>query len=290
MRYVIVGAGGQLGYAFLRLLEGEVLSLDREAADLRALPVWEARLREFRPDVLVNCAAYNQVDRAETDPDAAWQVNALGVRAAARWCAVTGTTFVHFSTNYVFGLDRQRRTPYREEDAPGPVSVYGTTKMAGECFARTECPRSLVIRTCGLFGPRPPGKEDANFVATMVRLARAGKRVQVVDDQVCTPTHVDDVVRGTLRLLERNCFGLYHLTAEGHCSWFEFARAIRRISRLADDIEPIDSATFGAPARRPAYGVLDCGLAATRTGVKGRTWEDGLEEYLALRRSEWLAG
>lgn len=287
MRHLVLGAGGQLGYAFVRSLQGEVLALGRDEADLRFLDGWVDRAASFRPEVVVNCAAYNQVDRAESDPQGAWEVNALAVRRLAAWCAASQCILVHFSTNYVFGLEENRRRPYREEDAPGPVSVYGTSKLAGEYFAAAECPRSIVVRTCGLFGPRPPGKPDANFPATMVRLAQQGRIPKVVEDQVCTPTHVDDVVRGTLALVERECYGLHHLTASGECSWYEFADAVLRGIGKPGGVEPIDSVVHGAAARRPAYSVLDCARVALQAGFRARTWKEGLEDYLAFRREEW---
>ena len=140
------------------------------------------------PDVVVNCAAYNFVDKAESEPDAAFAVNAWGVRDLARVCRDLDCVLVHFSTDYVFGLDSGRARPYAETDAPGPVSVYGLSKLAGEYLVRALCPRHFVIRTCGLYGVWGSGGKGGNFVETMLRVAGQGKPLRVVDDQICTPS------------------------------------------------------------------------------------------------------
>src|SRR5262249_32667935 len=156
-------------------LPGDVVPLTRQQADLARPETVLAALTALRPDVVVNCAAYNYVDRAEGEPDAAFAVNAWGVRELARVCHDLGCLRVHFSSDYVFGLEEHRRTPYRESDAPGPVSVYGLSKLAGEYLVRSPCSRSVVIRTCGLYGVWGSGGKGGNFVETMLRLAGEGK-------------------------------------------------------------------------------------------------------------------
>src|SRR5262249_44784847 len=152
-----------------------------------------AVLTELRPDVVVNCAAYNLVDRAEAEPEAAFAVNAWGVRHLALACRDLGCVLAHFSTDYVFGLDEARRTPFAETDAPGPVSAYGLSKLAGEYVVRALCPRHFVIRTCGLYGVWGSGGKGGNFVETMLRLAGERKSLPVVTDQTCTPSYAVDV-------------------------------------------------------------------------------------------------
>src|SRR5207245_2771295 len=166
------------------------------------------------------------------------------------------STLVHYSTDYVFGLDGSRATPLTEDDSPGPVSVYGLSKLAGEYLVRSICPKHFVIRTCGLYGVWGSGGKGGNFVETMLRVAGQGKPLRVVADQVCTPTYTVDLAEATAALLPTGRYGLYHLTSGGSCSWYEFARAIFELSGVRADLSPITSAEYKAAARRPGYSVL----------------------------------
>src|SRR5947209_8068044 len=222
MKYVVLGAAGQLGRDLCPRLAGEVVALTRERADLTRPETLRAVLAELRPDVVINCAAYNFVDRAETEPEAAFAVNAWGVRALAAACRDLGCVLAHFSTDYVFGLDEARRTPYAEADAPGPVSVYGLSKVAGEYLVRAACPRHFVIRTCGLYGVWGSGGKGGNFVETMLRLAGQGKPLPVVADQTCTPSYTADVAAAAAALVQTGQYGLYHLTNAGSTTWHDF--------------------------------------------------------------------
>src|SRR6266542_3047653 len=201
MRTAVLGANGQLGRDLCPRLPGEVIPLGRPRVDLADAATLKPALEELRPDVVVNCAAYNFVDRAETEPDAAMAVNAWGVRALAQLCRDLGCTLVHFSTDYVFGLDETRRTPWTETDAPGPVSVYGLSKLAGEYLTRAICPRSFVVRSCGLYGLWGSGGKGGNFVETMLRVAGQGKPLRVVADQTCTPSYTVDVATAAAALI-----------------------------------------------------------------------------------------
>jgi dTDP-4-dehydrorhamnose reductase len=284
MRYAVIGAGGQLGRELCGLLPGEVVPLTHAQADLTRPDTLRAALDEARPDVVVNCAAYNFVDKAESEPEAAFAVNALGVRSLARLAGEWGWDLVHYSTDHVFGLDAGRTTPWAEADAPGPVSAYGLSKLAGEYAVRAGCPKHVVIRTCGLYGLGGQGGKGTNFVETMLRLAGQGRPVRVVADQVCTPTSCADLARATVDLLEVGRHGLFHLTNAGGCSWHEFAAAVFEMAGVRADLTAITSAEFGAPARRPAYSVLACG-AASALGVALRPWREALADYLARRRA-----
>jgi dTDP-4-dehydrorhamnose reductase len=252
MKYAVLGAAGQLGRDLVPRLAGDVVPLGREQLDLGRPETIRLALAALRPDVVVNCAAYNFVDRAETEPKAAFAVNAWGVRELARVCHDLDTTLVHYSTDYVFGLDAARTTPYAESDAPGPVSVYGLSKLVGEYLVRAHGPRHVIIRTCGLYGVGGSGGKGGNFVETMLRLASQGKPLKVVADQVCTPTCTVDLAAATVALLATGHYGLYHLTNAGSCSWYEFARAIFERAGVAADLTTTASQAYAAPARRPA--------------------------------------
>ncbi len=283
MKYALLGAGGQLGRDLQPRLPGAVTAWTREHADLTRPAELRAALESLRPDVVVNCAAYNLVDRAEADPQAAFAVNAWGVGDLARICRDLGCVLVHFSTDYVFGLDDARREPWRETDAPGPVSVYGLSKLCGEYFVRAYCPRHFVVRTCGLYGVWGAGGKGGNFVETMLRRAAEGKPLRVVHDQTCTPTYTADLAAATAALTATDRYGLYHLTSAGSCSWYDFARAIFETAGVKADLAPITSREFGAAARRPAYSVLST-AANERPGLPPpRHWREALAAYLEER-------
>jgi dTDP-4-dehydrorhamnose reductase len=284
VRYVVLGAAGQLGRDLVPRLTGEVIPLAHDRADLTRPETVRAALAELRPDVVVNCAAYNFVDRAEGEPEAAFAVNAWGVRALARTCAGLGCLLVHFSTDYVFGLDEGRSTPYRETDAPGPVSVYGLSKLAGEYLVRSLSPRHIVIRTCGLYGVWGSGGKGGNFVETMLRLAGQGKQLRVVADQVGTPSYTADVAAATVALIAADRPGLYHLTNAGSCSWHDFAEAIFELAGVRADLTPIPSREYVAAARRPGYSVLAAPAYEALGLPPLRPWREALAAYLRERR------
>jgi len=279
MRFAVLGALGQLGRDLCPRLGGEVLPLGRADADLVQPGAVGQLFDRLRPDVVVNCAAYNFVDRAESEPEAAFAVNAWAVRELALVCRDRNCLLVHYSTDHVFGLDAARSTPWLETDAPGPVSVYGLSKLSGEYLVRGICPRHLVLRTCGLYGHHGSGGKGGNFVETMLRVARQGKPLRVVGDQVCTPTSTVDVASLTLGLLNLGAEGLFNVTNEGSCSWFEFAKTIFELSSIEAKLTAITSAEFAAAARRPAYSVLSTAKVSS-LGLSPRSWREALAEYL----------
>lgn len=279
MTIALIGATGQLGTALAHRWAADVICLDHTQLDLTDRQQVQSVLQSLEPDTVVNAAAYNQVDLAEQHPWTACTVNALGPRYLAEYCAERDARLVHFSSDYVFGLDALRDHPYAEQDLPGPISAYGTSKLAGESFVQGVCPKHFVIRTCGLYGPASsPGR--TNFVETMLRLAEQGKPLQVVDDQRCTPTSTKSLADAVCRLLETEHYGLYHATNSGHASWREFARLIFELQGMQMEVEPITSAQFGAPARRPSYSVLDCGKLTRIIGSPLPAWQQALQDHL----------
>jgi dTDP-4-dehydrorhamnose reductase len=290
MRIAIIGASGQLGRALRSELEGDLCALghaDIEIADPRS--VREA-IAGTRPDVVINAAAYNFVDRAEEEPAVAQAVNADGPRNLARICAERGIVLVHISTDYVFsgwepgpGGVQPRSVPYRETDRPDPQNVYARSKLAGEEFVRAEAPRHFVLRTCGLFGEtRERGK--GNFVETMLRLGRERGEVRVVNDQECTPTSAADLARAIRKILATEAYGLYHATNAGSTTWEDFAKEIFRQAGVEVRVTPISTAEFSAKAVRPRYSVLDTSKLAAQVGATLPPWQAALAEYLAARK------
>lgn len=286
MKFAVIGAAGQLGRDLCPLLQGDVTPLGRDQADLTQPDLLRTTLTSLRSDVVINCAAYNLVDRAESEPEAAFATNAWGVRTLATICRDLGCLLVHFSTDYVFGLDESRRTPFVETDAPGPVSVYGLSKLAGEYLVRSTAPRHIVIRTCGLYGVWGSGGKGGNFVETMLRLGGQGKALRVVADQFCTPSYTKDIAAATAALIPTGRTGLFHLTNAGSCSWHEFASTIFSLAGMHVDLTPIPSAEYAAPARRPPYSVLAMNAYAEAGLPIPRPWQHAVEAYLEERRQK----
>jgi dTDP-4-dehydrorhamnose reductase len=277
---VIIGAG-QLGQDLSQRLGSRAVVLTHREIELRDCDSLARVLLPLHPRVVINTAAFNFVDDAETRAGEAFAINALGVRELSLVCRDLDCVLVHFSTDYVFGLDGTRSKPYSEEDVPGPINVYGTSKLAGECFVRSLCPKHFVVRTCGLYGHHGSGGKGQNFVNTMLRLAREGRPVRVVADQICTPTATADLADATIRLIETDAFGLYHWTNSGQCSWHEFACEIFRLAGLTADCTPITTAEFGSGATRPTFTILDSTRWPQLGLPKPRPWQDALGEFLA---------
>jgi len=286
MRIAVLGSQGQLGRDLVPRLRGEVVPLTRADIDLAKPAGIAATLAAVKPAVLMNCAAYNFVDQAETEPEAAMAVNGWGVRALALACRDANVKLVHFSTDYVFGLDSTRSTPFAETDAPGPASVYGISKLAGEYATLAADPRHLAIRTCGLYGVWGSGGKGGNFVETMLKIAGDGKPLKVVNDQFCTPSYTADVAAAAAALIERDAAGLFHVTNAGSASWHEFAASIFEQAGVKADLSPTTSAEFKRPAKRPPYSVLSCEKLAAAGVPAPRPWRDALAAYLAERRNK----
>jgi dTDP-4-dehydrorhamnose reductase len=283
MRILLIGGLGQLGTDFRQLLrEHEVTSVDKEDVDVTDPGQVESLLDSARPELAINCTAFNRVDEAEDRPEPAFAVNAHAVLHIARACARMGAKLLHFSTDYVF--DAAERRPLTESDLPTPSSVYGLSKLAGEHMARIGWEKSWVVRTCGLYGHAGSREKGTNFVETMLRVGQPGKLVKVVDDQHCTPTSTMDLARASIEMVQGGApYGLYHLTNDGACTWFEFARAIFQLAGQSPDLRPVTSAEFPVRARRPGYSVLDNAAFRAAGFADMRPWRAALAEYLATR-------
>lgn len=285
MKIAIVGAAGQLAAdMILQLSTHDLLIWSREDLDITDANAVQTELAATKPHAVVNCAAYNLVDRAESEIDQAFLVNAYGARNLALACELLGCTLLHFSTDYVFGLDADRRTPWQTTDAPGPVSVYGASKLAGEHFVRACCQRHFVVRTCGLYGHKGARGKGGNFVETMLKLAAKGGPLRVVADQVCTPSFTADVAKAASELLKSTVYGLYHVTNSGGCSWHELACETFRLANLRVDCQPIASHEWPCAARRPAYSVLSNHSLANLGIDQPPPWQDALSRYISGRK------
>jgi dTDP-4-dehydrorhamnose reductase len=273
MRIVITGAGGQLGRALGRRSVGhEVMALDRAVADVTDPAVVDHIVRQA-PQVVVNAAAFTDVDACEMDPDRAYLVNALGARNAALGAARAGAAVVQLSTEYVF--DGCKTSAYWEFDRPAPVSVYGASKRAGEELVWRVCDRAFVVRTSWLYG-----LGGANFVSKILALAEDRPELAVVDNEFGSPTFCDDLADAILALAATGVYGTYHLVNEGSCSRYAFARAVLdRAGRADYPLAPTDR--FARLARPPAYAPLR-NFAAAALGIRLAPWEDALDRFFAL--------
>jgi len=280
MRVALIGAGGQLA-SDLAPLFPDLVPLQRSDLDITDGERVTQVLDAARPDVVINTAAYNLVDRAESEPALAYEANAIGPLRLARYCGERNLVLVHFSTDYVFGLEPPAPLrPWRESDVPVPLSVYGASKLAGELAVRANATRHFVIRTCGLYG-RAATKAKGNFVQTMLRLARERPELRVVADQLCTPTFTRDVARAAARLLATEAYGLYHAVNSGECSWYAVAEEAVRLAGLSTPLSPITTAEYPTAAKRPPYSRLDCAKLEAATGKAMRPWHEALCEYVS---------
>jgi len=273
---LVVGANGMLGRDMMALLGDRGRGVDIDGIDITSLESTERVLMAVRPSVVVNCAAYTDVDGCESNMETAMQVNGEGVAHLAMATRTIGARLVQVSTDYVF--DGSKGTPYQEDDAPHPLNVYGESKLAGEMNAVFN-PDHLIVRTQWLYGLH--GK---NFVETMLRLGSERDELSVVDDQIGSPTWTVDLARAILALIETGCQGVYHVANEGYCSWNEFAQAIFQDAGMPVTVNAMTTEQLNRPARRPLLSPLDCGKLAHDCGYRPQPWRDALRSYLRLRK------
>jgi len=282
MRILLIGYRGQLGSDLQKAFAGEELVLTtQEQMRVEDAAQVDALIGQARPDLIINCAAFHRVDDCEDCAARAFEVNVLGVRNLALAAARVDAAMVHFSTDYVF--DGPRRTPYAETDLPCPKCLYGVSKLAGEFLLLSTWPKHFVFRVSGLYGYAGSREKGTNFVEMMIGLARQGKPIRVVDDQVLTPTSTMDVARAVRVLAGTDCYGLYHLTNTGECSWHEFAQAIFEYADLRPDLTPVTSAAFPTRAKRPNYSVLDNRRLRDAGFTDLPDWRVALQQYIAGR-------
>ncbi|TAM57963.1 dTDP-4-dehydrorhamnose reductase [bacterium] len=280
-RVAIVGSRGQLGTDLMAAFADLApLALDRPAFDLENPASMAALLAQHRPTLVINTAAFHDVERCESEPALAFAVNALGVDALAEACRNAGAALMHVSTDYVF--DGAARAPYPESAPPSPLSVYAISKVAGERLIARHGGTWFVVRTCGLYGVAGSRVKGTTFAETMLRKARAGEALRVVDDQTVAPSYTRDVA-GAMRAIARSERpGIYHVTNAGACSWYEFAAEIFRQAGIAANLTPVSSAQFPTRARRPAYSLL-ANEGLHEIGYSMPTWQAGLRAYLQAK-------
>ncbi len=273
MKVVVTGSEGMLGHDIRRVFtDVELVSLTYDTLDITKLDPVMKRIREIRPDYVINSAAFTDVDRCETEPELAYLVNGVGARNVAMACEEVGCPVIHVSTDYVF--DGTKDGAYDEWDDTAPINKYGLSKLMGERFVMSLTNRFYVVRTSWLYG-----KNGKNFVDTIGRLLVERDTLDVVNDQVGAPTFTLDLARKLREIIGKG-YGIYHVTNSGRCSWYEFAVAIASKMGITKKISPVTSEMFKRPAKRPANSVLGHTMLRLEGLYEMRDWKAALEEYL----------
>lgn len=276
MNILITGSKGMLGHALTAKLSEEhrVSGLDLPDLDITDLNGLRKAMFSYRPDLIINTAAYTDVDGCETNTEMAFAVNATGPRNLAAACRELNISLVHFSTDYIF--DGTADIPYKEVDNPNPLSVYGKSKLKGENYIREITDKHYIIRTSWLYGPH--GK---NFVAAMLRLAGEQDEIGVVNDQTGSPTYTFDLAAAVLKLISVKEYGIYHITNSGTCTWYEFSLEIFKQAGINGiSVKPTTTEELNRPAPRPKYSVLDNEKWHSGGNPRLRNYKDALNEYM----------
>jgi dTDP-4-dehydrorhamnose reductase len=283
-RALVLGATGQLGADVVDAFElagWDVFGLGHSDVDVTDVAAVLSAMSAAHPSLVVNTAAFHHLDRCEEDQASAYAVNATGARNVAVAAEDTGATLIHISTDYVF--DGAKGSPYEEYDLPGPLNVYGASKLAGEHLVRAICPRAFVVRTSGLYGPRPcRAKGGLNFPSLMLKLAREQGQLTVVTDEVVGPTYTPDLARQLVALSATNAFGVIHATGVGEVSWHAFAKETLRLAGISGaPIHEATTATMVRKVRRPAHSILAHRRLQELDIMVMRPWQEALAEYVA---------
>ncbi|PYV40947.1 MAG: dTDP-4-dehydrorhamnose reductase [Acidobacteria bacterium] len=282
MKILLIGANGQLGSDLAEVLKAhDLIPATHQELDVVRFEKVQEEFRKCQPEVVINTAAFHRVDVCETEVMSAFEVNAYGVRNLALAAREVEAVLVHFSTDYVF--DGKSSQPYTESDLPNPINAYGVSKLAGEKLLEYLWQKCFIIRTCGLYGHAGSSGKGGNFVEMMLRKALHEEPIRVVEDQRLTPTSTRELARKVKELIQTKHYGLYHITSNGECSWYEFAREIFGSQGIKANLTPTTSREFRAVARRPAYSVLE-NARLKQLGMDDlKDWREALHEYLKNR-------
>lgn len=282
MKVAVTGSTGQLGTdvveVFRKAAGVEVVPLSHEQIEIGDLASVRAALTAAAPQAVINSAAFHQVDKCEEDPEQAFRINALGAWNVARACNELGAYCVYISTDYVF--DGAKAAPYDEADPPMPLSIYGASKLAGEYLTRLACPKSLVARIASVFGKSGARGKGGNFIEAILKKAKAGEPLKVVNDTPMTPTYTMDAASALLDLVRRQPTGILHVTNQPACTWYDFAKKAVDLCGLKVEVAPVTSDAFPSKVRRPTYSALSGKRLADAIGRPMRPWTEALRAYL----------
>ena len=295
MVVLVTGANGQLGQAIQKASENNseitFIFTDSDALDITYKEECENIFNELKPDFCINAAAYTAVDKAESEPDLAYRINVTGGKNLAENCKKHNTTLIHISTDFVF--DGEKNSPYTEEGNPNPQSIYGKTKLEGEREIQSVLEKYFIIRTSWVYS-----EFGNNFMKTMLRLAKERSSLNVVNDQIGTPTNANCLAQAIIEIIKSEAqspkpeekilnpksqiqtsdFGLYHFSNEGSCSWYDFAKKIFELNKVKIELNPIPTSAYPTPAIRPKYSVLDKSKIKKTFGIEIKSWEEALKD------------
>ncbi|MBN2257515.1 MAG: dTDP-4-dehydrorhamnose reductase [Anaerolineaceae bacterium] len=284
MKILITGAGGQLSYDLIKALsDHEITPLNHSELDVTDYDKLAAILSNGKYGLVINTAAYHRVDEIEDNIDEALKVNALAPYKMAQLCRSCDTIFLHLSTDYVFSGQKSDNVPYTETDACQPVNLYGVSKLVGELLIQIATPKYYIIRSSGLYGVKGASGKGGNFITTMLKKADTKESIHVVNDQRLTPTYTCDLSTSIAGIIKTNAYGIYHVTNEGSCTWYEFAVEIFKQMRVDADLHAITSLESGARAKRPVFSVLSKAKLYHAGIPHLRTWQSALKDYLNQR-------
>ena len=274
---LVIGANGALGSDLIKVLDQPVAAVhsDFDICDEQAAADF---IKNSGVRAVVNTAAFHRVPDCETQYKEAFEVNVIGVRNLAKICAEQNIHLCHISTDYVF--DGSLARPYREDDMPCPLSIYGISKLAGEMALAAYGENWSVVRSCGLYGKVPTRAKGGNFINTMIRLGKTKDRITVVDDEIVCPTYTYDLARGIDALLKARGTGIYHITQSGQTTWFDFTRVIFDFFGFETELAPIKASEFQSVVKRPPYSILDNSRFEEKTGFSLPDWKDALLRHL----------
>jgi len=283
MKYLIIGKYGQLTKEFQRLLSSkgeEYIALSHEEADVRDYVKLNKVFEAYKPEVVINCSAYNQVDKAESDYEEAMKVNALGPYNLALLCREYGSFLVHYSTDYVFDGSKSEGL-YTEADEPNPLNKYGLSKLLGELFAMQTAHNMLLLRVSWVFG-----EGTQNFIYKVLNWSKEREVLQVSVDEVSVPTWARRIALVSYEAINKGLTGLYHLVSSGHASRYEWAKQVLELCHKENLVVPVSGDSFNLPAKRPKFSAMSNERISTELGIRLPDWESDLEEYLREAKYE----
>ncbi|EKX81208.1 dTDP-4-dehydrorhamnose reductase [Clostridium botulinum] len=296
MKILITGAKGQLGSQIVNILKAskselgvidniyintEIIATDSKELDITNLNSAKRFMEKCLPNIVINCAAYTNVDSCEDNYELAFKVNSLGARNLAIACEKIKAKLIHISTDYVFEGNGQ--APYKEYDLNNPVSVYGKSKLLGERYVKEFCSRYFIVRTSWLYG-----YSGNNFVKTIIKAAKGKRQLQVVDDQIGNPTNAEDLAYHILKLPLTEEYGIYHCTGSGECSWYDFACKIVEFYNIDCKVDRMKSDKLNRKAKRPYFSSLDNMMLRCTIGDEMRNWQDALKVFINTLRENNL--
>lgn len=281
MKILLIGKTGQLGSDLLRNVTGhEICAPGREILDIGSSEAIESAVNDFRPNVVINAAAFHNVPLCEIEFESAFKINCIAMRDLAFACKQAEALLITFSSDYVFAGDK--RTPYLESDQPAPLQIYGISRVAGEFAALAAAPdHTIIVRTCGLYGVHGARSKGGNFVDKRIEDAKNHRTLEMGCDQVVSPTYTDDLSRAIARLIDHPELkpGIYHLVNEGQCSWYQFTKAIYELMKIDIVLKAVDRGGKTGSMRRPLHSVL-ANTKAKEMGITLPPWRDALKRYL----------